>query len=689
MKSLNSFHQSGPQRIFILGVFLFLLQIFFSFPQLWVGKFTEFKHTQPGTWTTSLKEAQTGKYVLSGGRPRLITKVYKNDKKIFDNVGSTNETVSQLDVTVPIEVFEHDRVNGSELKFVIEPIGGFSARVFSTPILLSPNIGYLISLGRVFFDVVLGPLISIFFLLVCFLAVGTSSTSSEKSSFHNGKKINIEGLSLVVFGVFSFFYSTSLAYITRFWLDGDVASRFHIFVRCGYFVSTFWMLQSLGQVRKKNWAILSVTTGSIGLISSLILPFEKADKIYTILLMVFPFWSLAQGIVIYRNKMNGFRRSYAYAAFIFSIIQATVLFTRIYEWAGYISPLAVVLVLSIVLWVRFQALHIHQKAQLFLADIGRMDAKACVDIFIFKKLNEVFPAIKWCFNPKTIDTVETIAVSRQGKDTFSLQIYFDGFENEIQGTATSSVTLQDAMLLMTELKPTIKTLSSQYTVRGTLNTSLMKRLSPAFSSVPVRVNIGAVFVDISNYSKVVEVHGIEYIEFVNANYLPKLAKAVETWSSPERIYGDEIYLVVLKDILPENCDLEEGVLRTLDGLHNFVLNEGAKLCEANGFPIIAVKTGATTGYGSLVVDSLQVRTAGDSINRAKRLQSVAGKNQAVVFFSELASVFSSVMGEEKKFIVKKNRITGYLINWNDLNIALNLREVFSRGISSGTRNVAA
>jgi class 3 adenylate cyclase len=212
--------------------------------------------------------------------------------------------------------------------------------------------------------------------------------------------------------------------------------------------------------------------------------------------------------------------------------------------------------------------------------------------------------------------------------------------------------------LMMSLLPTLDTAISKIIELSHRQGSSLQRLRSIIGPGSHDKQTAAIFIDIADYSKYTESLGNEYTGFISQTYLPSLIKILSPWATPEVVRGDEIYFVVLKELAKEDSALNTIAACALKRLQLFVNEDGKNICKANGFPTVDLRIGMTCGDANIVVDDIQVRTSGDHINRAKRLQDAAEKNEVWVDSSTAENLASEgiIVLKRKTIIVKKNVI---------------------------------
>jgi len=188
-----------------------------------------------------------------------------------------------------------------------------------------------------------------------------------------------------------------------------------------------------------------------------------------------------------------------------------------------------------------------------------------------------------------------------------------------------------------------------------LNSSLA-RVKKELSNGSYPLTSGAIFFDVVDYSKHCENFGLPYAEYISAKFFPALMKYMDGYATPESIRGDEIYFVVCTEVTKSKRDVLSQTAEAVVRLNGFLIEEGKTLSSEHGFPKPDFRIGVSIGEGNLVVDDVIVRTSGEHINRAKRLQDSANRNEILVD-SVIADCGTPIVSIGKKIVVvKKNEI---------------------------------
>ncbi|MBI5209918.1 MAG: hypothetical protein HY927_08100 [Elusimicrobia bacterium] len=182
----------------------------------------------------------------------------------------------------------------------------------------------------------------------------------------------------------------------------------------------------------------------------------------------------------------------------------------------------------------------------------------------------------------------------------------------------------ESLEVVTRLQPALRVLDERLADLAAKQGHALEKLRLRYGNGRWECEAGAVFADINDYSLHTEHFGGSFADFVSTVYAPALVLAVSRWAVPEFVRGDELYLVSLKEFVPQGLPVAEAALAAAAEVSAFCCREGAKLCADHGFPALTMSVGADAGKAWLVCDPIKVRTAGQSINDAKRLQEAAG-----------------------------------------------------------------
>ncbi len=189
-----------------------------------------------------------------------------------------------------------------------------------------------------------------------------------------------------------------------------------------------------------------------------------------------------------------------------------------------------------------------------------------------------------------------------------------------------------------------------------LNSSLA-RLRGRIDNGSYELVSGAIFIDIADYSKHCESYGTAYAEFISSSFFPAMIKYLDGLATPESVRGDEVYFVIARELSTTELSIGALTSKALVKLYSFLNEEGLRLAHDNGFDAVEYRLGVTMGEGNLVIDDVQVRTSGEHINRAKRMQDSASKGEILADIALVENSEGQIFSITKKsIIVKKNQI---------------------------------
>jgi hypothetical protein len=212
--------------------------------------------------------------------------------------------------------------------------------------------------------------------------------------------------------------------------------------------------------------------------------------------------------------------------------------------------------------------------------------------------------------------------------------------------------------ILNRLLPGLRSLDSRLVNHALQQFGALERLRTYFGDGKRDCKIGSIFADINDYSVNTERYGVAFSEFISAIYFPALIKKVGNYAAPEFVRGDEIYLVSIKELLVSEITVEQAVVNTLIELVDFVTNDGAKLCLASGYNPVSLSIGLNLGTATIICDPIKVRTAGQVVNEAKRLQEAAGPGEILIKSGALdgISITQFELDVEVPILIKKNFI---------------------------------
>lgn len=631
--------------------------------------------------SANIASLPNGYYYASLGKPRGHCNILIDNQTVFIGKGGVPDKRMSLLVGASFE--KSDKTSQIQIDCLKE-MSGFKLYLAHSPVIAPYQQGMFIHLTRAISEIVVGPfasLVLILMLLYAQLTVGVNIKFKEWG-----------------FALVAFVYSLSLAYITRLFMNGSSASLAHILLRFSFSYSAYLILNE-GLTNRKSvlWHHLVVAIGAIVLATNQNLHYFYSLAHPTLLI---PFC-----LSFYDRQRSGMasRKHLYFAIFTLGWIFAQSL-DAINVWLNfgvYNSPM-LIMVLSLTYGIMVLENHrTSRKLQLLQERLNSMFRdKTEITSFIsgirdILSYDSNLPSITAYVDGYLVGKVDVEGVVLcpvVGDSTYDIHrgdlrygqvmsraldvgevIIQKGTRDQnwfvvapitkyccINFTTSEKVTdylAYETYDLVSAIRPWLESaLGKIIELAHRQNGSLQKLRTITGNGSFERIT-GAVFADIADYSKYTEIHGNAYAAFISTSYFPTMIRSLAPWATPEAVRGDEVYFVVVSE-LSEVLSFDQQLVETLRNLIQFTQNEGKQLCISNGYPNVEMRVGATCGDATIVVDDIQVRTSGDHINRAKRLQDAAAKNEVWVESSLINSTFlSNLVPLKRKIItVKKNTI---------------------------------
>jgi class 3 adenylate cyclase len=183
----------------------------------------------------------------------------------------------------------------------------------------------------------------------------------------------------------------------------------------------------------------------------------------------------------------------------------------------------------------------------------------------------------------------------------------------------------ESAVILRRLLPSLRVLDSRFMEIEMMQGIALQKVRANRGHGQWNEEIGSIFLDINDYSKHSENYGKDFNIFVSATYIPALVKIVSHLAAFESLIGDEVYLVVLKDVFSSELSTTDATFQAVSLIDDFVYAAGAELCRKSGYQMITLSIGVNVGVAAIISDSFRVRTTGRVINEAKRMLDEAGK----------------------------------------------------------------
>jgi class 3 adenylate cyclase len=636
-------------------------------------KFTRVTTEWGSRTEANVETLKAGSYFISVGRPRGACEMFADDQKLDSNISEIPELRNGLLLGAAINQSALSRIN--KITINCRSQRGFGEDFSQPPVIAPLYAGIVLQFWRAITELLIGPISSVLIMLSFIFGVRKKETTEFdlQSPFETWRYF--------AFGLAALIYSSSLAYYTRFFLTGMPASIFMVVSKNLLNLTAMVLFTSLnGRYR------LLVLGHAILLASSLAVGFWWPENIKTFYQWEYAYLPISSALITLslfnvepRSKSLVFQRRILLA---WTFIQTVDLSTFL-SWTDsgvYAGP-------SVVLLLGISAFYIRYLERVKTTEIEKAVRK------VLSVVNSEVPVEKVLQETSLITRTETkytrasayvdgfcigasespgkayvrIAEIGYRKDTkldavikFSdgrgpvmaeanklknpilrigakdgawflvIPIGAHAFINLSNDRAESEFIAYESLEIVKRIFQSLLSLERRLIDLGLHQSAALQRLRSKRGDGSWDEEFGAIFVDINDYSRLADQYGNSFTKFISDIYIPSFIKAVSKFAVSEHMAGDEIYFIVTKDLVPEGVTLREAVVNTISEIDKFAGDQGSKLCINAGFSPLNTSVGVTVGLGTIVSDSLSVRTSGQLVNHAKRLQEEAGKNGILV-----------------------------------------------------------
>lgn len=659
------------------------LDKFFAHP----GRLTEFPQK---VYSLQLDKLSPGEYYLSLGRPRHFCDINYNEELIFKGKTTIHDKRPSLLVGAG---FSHAGGPAKLTADCRQYMSGFAPRLSFPPRLYSYEIGITIHGIRNFIDMGAGPIACLFLMAAAMLNYFFSRGTEDK------KRSYI----FIGFSVIALAYSLSLAHYTRLVMSGISASQWHIVLR------TAFSLGMAALLHPKLFPGMFLTGLHFILGSSVFaLPLFhiEIESYYRVIFAIYPlttFYTLWAS----RNEDDGTYDSFFLQALLLSwgVAQAMdwvkqlsgigYFAAPLYMWAiasyltyrvakqqsrllqasslsktleGFIQSTLkpAELVKEVGLILQGQSCYNTCSMYLLQSFVGNADANVKDLVLIGTVGKSTAPTtivIDPIDSPKLAAAIsEQIIIEGVGeRDNRRFMILPLGAFGAICFTTTEKIPTHvagETKKLLTLLTPSIQLLNEKLSRLVSLTGSSLSKLRSTYGDGAYPKTIGAIFIDIADYSKRAEEYGEAYTSFVSSSLLPGFIKSLKDMALPEVVRGDEVLFIVCDESPSTNRNIYEDTANAIQKISTYMQSDAQTLSREEGFGKVEFRVGFTVGEGTIVIDDVQARTSGDHINRAKRLQDAASKGDFFTDSETMSQIghFSILPLSKTQIVVKKNII---------------------------------
>jgi class 3 adenylate cyclase len=627
----------------------------------------QFVHTSHLEYHADLKSLNPGHYFISVGRPRGPCDIMIDGKRISTTRSSEVGLRSRLALGADFSVSTDSAPQ--EIIVKCEDEVGFSSGFTHTPLILRYYEGQATQVLREVTTLFLGPLASLFLLI---LVLSASRQSSVQRFFSTS-------LPYLGFAAIALMYGTSLSHFPRLFLAANVASIVHWILRASFSFGFYWLV---AHHTRWSWPIaLAHVVPLIGLCHALTSDPSRFDSIYDSFYVAFPILALFATSQLYQETLKTrsavFLR-YIGSAWIFTqLVDVGVLYIN---KGPYTAPAAVVLMTLGVAYLRREAILRYERIDAsnssvlqLISGAGPVDIKlkavgSLVQQHIhYKRYSTYVDAYVVGMYDRPYERFIRLAEGGYDKDTSAdKEISFSDGRGIIMQQALSSqspqlgygkdhawysviplgqhavLNLSDDRVVphflaaeshefMVYTLPALKMLNESLTEFGARMSYALEVLRLIRGDGTWTEEIGCIFLDANNFADGLEKFGEPFGRFITTKYLPSLCKRVRRWAVREgNAAGDAVYLICIHDLMQDQCTPAQAVYNAIEEILNFVDTDGAQMCIAQGFPAVRLQIGASAGMASLICDDFQVRTSGKVVVEAARLQKSGQPGQTLV-----------------------------------------------------------
>lgn len=659
-------------------------------------------------WITSTGSLKNGVYFITVGRPKAVCDILANEKVLVTNKSGIPEvrTSLMLGTAITVSTNYHPII---KIRCVSQQ--GFSPRLTHVPILARYRIGLFIHLWRMITQLFLGPVTAFVLLLIVLLNFIFSKVHSQFDPKTYFVETHTKSLSLgrtwpfIIFGIVSFLYAVSSTHFPSLFIGGIVAACLHIILRHSFALG---FLCIAGHYSKFNRLALlvHVLSSATAFFLAWVYP-SQLNAFYRFSYILFPLTTALATRTLFqvgdKSKSVIWLRSLSIAWTILQCFDLVVLYT---SWSReYLSPSFILFLVLSVSYFNIQDRKQSEKIQsAYRKILALIESKialeeliprlatltyqenlftrvsAYVDGYVVgrteKPHEELHQVLAHGYKKST--SKDLVLKKQHGRGEFLFQDLENGEVTLRKGKSDNAwfiivpigkhvcITLSDDkprdecssyenLALMQQLHPALKTLEPKIIDRSLKSSIALDKLRLIFGEGHSRQQLGAIIADINHYSKYVSRYGEPFVDFVREKYFPALIRNVSQWATVERIVGDEIAFLTVKDLVDSNFSIEAATANALIAIRRFIDDAGAELCRENGYPALELQGGADIGVVNIVCTPYLVECSGPPLITAARLTKAASTDQFLISDNvQIDSKYDIAVGERITVRVKKD-----------------------------------
>jgi class 3 adenylate cyclase len=696
------------KRINVVSIFFWIVALvsinqFISNSSFFFDSLVKFDKVGKSVLVADLSSLPNGEYFFSLGKPTAPCDILFGGKVVERGISHSTATRNSLVIGIPLTVSNLAPGEGILRTECIMP-NGFPIKFVDSPILTTRNAGLVLHGFRFLLHLVLGPTCALMLLIILINAMIWRSHS------------NSVAVTRIAFAVVALLHSLSLAYFPRLFISAGDAYVINAILRCA-FAYTFLAVANRPRAFHGEFVMFAY----FSFISLLVAHFFFSHYVNWTYRISFVLWTAAAiGLTISR-----WRRPlempddelWRGALTIFAVLQgidASTIFIEV------LQPQMPMMLACMCHFIAKQAnIDLRKNQDVYQTTYGVLEVVNDVNTDVRQKivlatgiLQKQSPMLRisayidsYCVGEAIASKMSMQRVYEHGyrKDTsFDSSIDISSGNGRFMKEAIGSgkplygiganggqficvpigelacINLSDhnardpvfghiANSFVGMLQPAIQAIEAHLKSAADSSKFAINRLRDTLGIGTYECALGAVFIDIVGYSQLSDKFRDPFRRFIADQYFPSLLKAIQTHMTLEFTRGDEAYFCVLEHFVAPGLSIAEELQNGLSACWRFQHEISPELCRQAGFPVIRLRIGAAMGTGTLSITSMEVKTLGEVVNHAKRLQEDAMEGEILITSALSRALPGSNLrfGALKRSLIKNNLIEARSVDFSD------------------------
>lgn len=656
------------------------------------------------SWQLDLGSLPGGTYYVTVGRPHGRCRIEYSGRILAVNYSDFSRVRSELFLGSPLVVASDDQ---RIVNIYCERSNENVVALTHVPVVAKFYWGILLHFLRIFTYLILGPIAATILIAGSLFLVARARLESPSSPNE------IDGLNsfagsgrFVSFGVCGLIYTMSLAHIPRLVFDEMLSAEIHVVIRHLFSLAFLYMLGAYRRVRPSMICLhlLSIAL-SVSLYQTrteLVLPAYRWQFWLLVVCSFVAFRDLCRDAP--RNRGHDIIRYVAATWAISQIVDGINLWVN---FGAYNSPALLAIMCGVLFMVQADELArkdvmLHSSMRL----MGLVRSSTSIEEIIKPIANELRMDAAYVRSSAYVDQYVLGATSIPRKRF--LRVFQYGYEKdtsrdlEIDFDDSRGLLMQEALRLQDvqlrlgrdnewfllvpigqHICVNLSLLAAKGDYLAYQSEDLLRALRPALNELETKVietvqrtrtamhkirsvrglgtwniRLGSVFLDIVQYSDQCTTHGSSYTNFIQATFLPALMRRLSHLAVVEFTKGDEVYFVILSDLLPPEMEVDAATIEVIRLVDTFIRTDGAALAAEKGFGAQRLRVGGAVGDCDLVSTESEVKSAGASVNAAKRLQDAARRGETLISADLIATAqrAGAILGPRRTILEKETVI---------------------------------